>query len=112
MKRCARCDRETEKVVRGLCHSCYQWARTNGKIEEYPLKRRPLSRSWRAKYDPDAIDEVVVRRILSGEWGLKANPSEKREVCRLWTARGGSLRTLESFTGWNTTRYFRLTEAA
>ena len=49
----------------------------------------------------DAVDPVVVERILAGDWRLRANRAERAEVIRRWS---GSLNELERLTGWNVWR--------
>lgn len=58
------------------------------------------------------VDDVVVRRILDGEWKLKANPTERTEVCRRYVAAGGSTLLLSRLTGWKVERYFKVGEVA
>jgi len=52
----------------------------------------------------NAPDPVVVERILAGDWRLKANPAERREVIARWP---GTLNELERRTGWNVARIKR-----
>lgn len=52
-------------------------------------------------------DERVVERILSGEWGLRANTDERLAVLDAWLARGGTQNELERRTGWNVSRMLR-----
>lgn len=53
-------------------------------------------------------DPVVVDRILAGDWRLKANREERREVIARWA---GSDAELERLTGWNVARERRSMEA-
>ena len=57
----------------------------------------------------DALDPVVVERILAGDWRLSANRAERLEVVRRWR---GSLAELEARTGWNCHRDRRLADAS
>src|SRR5690606_1846833 len=41
VRRCARCDRNRLHIGRGLCGSCYQWARRNGHLFDYERFGRP-----------------------------------------------------------------------
>ena len=50
------------------------------------------------------MDEVVVLRILAGEYRLSANRAERAQVVRRWR---GSLSDLERLTGWGVHRYTR-----
>lgn len=54
--------------------------------------------------DGDDFDPVVVDRILSGDWQLKATPAERAEVIARWT---GTRNELERLTGWNVPRELR-----
>lgn len=56
------------------------------------------------------VDEVLVQRILDGHYKEKANPAEKREVLRRWTAGGRSAAELARFTGWRADRYFLVSD--
>lgn len=68
--------------------------------------------------DPDArpyaehtgvdVDEVVVERVLSGEWRLPTTRAEKVEISRRWYASGRSLGELNRATGWKPERYFKV----
>jgi hypothetical protein len=49
----------------------------------------------------DAIDPVVVERILAGDCRLPASKAEKAEVIARWT---GTDNELERLTGWNVAR--------
>ena len=72
----------------------------------------------------DDYDEVVVTRILSGEWRLRCTPAEKREVARrfklidpMGPLRGDewdrpNLAYLERLTGWKPERYIKQSEGA
>ena len=53
----------------------------------------------------DSIDEVVVERVLSGEWHLRASRAEREEITRRWIAAGGSIAELCRRTGWQEGRY-------
>lgn len=35
---CLRCKKETNKVIRGLCTKCYNWAYYHDCLEDYPSK--------------------------------------------------------------------------
>ena len=59
--------------------------------------------------DGDEVDPVVVERILSGDWRLKATSAERAEVVARWT---GSLNDLARLTGWKVERYGRKESAA
>lgn len=59
--------------------------------------------------DDDLPDPVVVERILSGDWRLKATSAERAEVVARWT---GSLADLARLTGWKVERYGRKESAA
>lgn len=48
-----------------------------------------------------SVDEVVVHRILTGNWTLRATKSERWEVIERWS---GSDNELERRTGWNVAR--------
>lgn len=109
--RCARCDTIGQHKGRGLCTNCYWWHWKYGGLDRYPT--RPVKGEyWRAKVNPEAVDPVIVERILGGDWRMKANPSEKAEVCRRWVRSGRSLRQLELLTGWASHRYYQLREAS
>jgi hypothetical protein len=51
-----------------------------------------------ARQDRDDVDEVVVTRILAGDWHLPANVAEKITVAARWP---GTLAELERLTGWS-----------
>jgi hypothetical protein len=53
---------------------------------------------------PDDVDEVVVERILAGDWRLRSSRAEKEAVVARWTQ---SLSDLERLTGWKPERYAR-----
>lgn len=55
------------------------------------------------------IDEVVVQRILGGDWRLPCTRAEKQAVVAAWT---GSYGDLERLTGWKTERYITHEEGA
>lgn len=57
--------------------------------------------------DADEYDQVVVARILNGDWRLPATVAEKVEVLRQWAAEGGSDNGLEKLTGWKISRDVR-----
>ncbi len=46
----------------------------------------------------DEVDEVVVDRLLGGDWSLRATRAERWEVIERWS---GSDNELERRTGWN-----------
>lgn len=50
------------------------------------------------------FDEVVVERILAGDWSLRANAAERREIVARWS---GSDAQLERYTNWNVARIRR-----
>lgn len=50
------------------------------------------------------VDEVVVLRILGGDYTLAATPAERAEVASRWP---GTLNELARLTGWKVERYFR-----
>ena len=52
----------------------------------------------------DEVDEVVVLRILAGDFTLTANRAERYEVVRRWT---GADNELERRTRWNVARMRR-----
>lgn len=63
--------------------------------------------------EDDLVDEVVVHRILNGDWRLPCTSAEKAEVCRRWFARaplqferGTGYEELERRTGWQISRYY------
>ncbi|WP_372733589.1 hypothetical protein [Nocardioides sp.] len=60
-----------------------------------------------ASQEPIDIDDVVVDRVLAGEWHLPTTKAERAEVCRRWYATGRSLTDLSRLTGWKPERYFR-----
>lgn len=49
----------------------------------------------------EAVDPVVVERILAGDWSLRANRAERLEVAARWS---GTLAELERLTSWNVFR--------
>jgi hypothetical protein len=51
------------------------------------------------------VDEGVVLRIMAGEYRVRANRSERREVVERWRAAGRSLKLLARETGWKVERY-------
>jgi hypothetical protein len=53
----------------------------------------------------DGVDDVVVERVLGGEWKIATTKAEKVEIVARWLADGGSLAELERLTGWNVHRY-------
>jgi hypothetical protein len=57
-----------------------------------------------SRFNPstDAVDPVVVQRILAGDWRLACSPAEKASVIEQWA---GPLNELERLTGWNVRRY-------
>lgn len=57
--------------------------------------------------DSDEFDEVVVDRILAGDWRLRATTVEKVEVLRRWATTGGTDNALELLTGWKISRDVR-----
>jgi hypothetical protein len=60
----------------------------------------------------DEVDEVVVERVLAGEWDLPTIIAERTEICRRWYAAGGTLYRLKQLSGWKPERYYRINEAA
>lgn len=60
-----------------------------------------------ADHVPVEVDEVVVERVLSGEWKLPTTKPEKVEVARRWYQSGRSLADLSRLTGWKEGRYFK-----
>ena len=60
----------------------------------------------------DEVDEAVVERFLSGEYDLRTNIAERREIARRWAAAGRSLAELERLTGWKPERYHKIGDAA
>jgi hypothetical protein len=63
-----------------------------------------------ARTRPVDVDQVVVRRILAGEWTLPATASERSAVARRWHDSGGSLADLARNTGWKVERYFTVND--
>lgn len=61
----------------------------------------------RPLYLGDDVDEVVVERILAGEWRLRATRAEKVEVVAQWREAGRSLAYLAAVTGWKPERYYQ-----
>lgn len=57
----------------------------------------------------DAVDEVAVQRILSGDWRAPANHAERVEVVHRWRTTGRSLSELARLTGWKPERYYTRT---
>lgn len=55
--------------------------------------------------DVHEVDEVLVQRILEGQWREPCNPAEKVAVAAAFVKRGGSLRDLGDLTGWRAERY-------
>lgn len=53
------------------------------------------------------LDEVVVARVLDGDWRLRATAAEKRAVIARWIESGRELNELERRTGWNVYRSVR-----
>lgn len=60
----------------------------------------------------DDLDEVVVQRVLAGEWRLPTTPAEKAEVARRWVAGGRSTHALKQVVGWKVERYYRKADVA
>ena len=58
------------------------------------------------------VDEAVVTRFVAGEYALRTNIAERREIARAWVAAGRSLNELMRLTGWKADRYIKLGEAA
>lgn len=52
-------------------------------------------------HDPDAVDPMVVERILAGDWRLPATHAERLAVAERWP---GPRNELDRLTGWNTRR--------
>lgn len=61
---------------------------------------------------PDDVDDVVVARVLGGDWRLPCTPAEKAEVARRFVEAGGTTNTLSRRTGWKVERYYRIGDAA
>lgn len=61
--------------------------------------------------DNTDCDDMVVERILAGDWRLKANLDQRLAVIERWTAGGQSQNSLERLTGWNVTRDLRTARA-
>lgn len=102
---CARCSRTGDHAGRGICKNCWKLLRKANALDLYPA--RPVrGNTYRPRIERHEIDEVVVLRILSGEWRLRGNPAEKAEVCRRWVATGRSLAQLAVLTGWKVERYY------
>lgn len=59
----------------------------------------PIVDKPRRRYD---VDEVVVRRIINGDWKLAADCTvgEKQAVLQRWHEAGLSVKDLERLTGW------------
>ena len=57
-------------------------------------------------------DQAVVDRFLGGEYDLRTNIAERREIARRWVAMGRSLASLERATGWKSDRYMKIGDAA
>lgn len=55
-------------------------------------------------------DQVVVDRILAGEYRLPSTRSERTEVATRWAASGRSLAELGRLTGWKPERYYRISD--
>lgn len=67
-----------------------------------PLAWEDIDAGVLAVTDGRAVfDEVVVERVLSGDWRLKCNAAERAEVVAAWTGTDGEL---ERLTGWNVAR--------
>ena len=94
------------------CRSCY--AKHRGVAPD----RQPANPTVRAVAPPtrprphDAVDEVTVQRVLSGEWSLKTTRAEKEAVAARWVAAGGSTSALAEFTGWRVDRYVHVRDIA
>lgn len=56
----------------------------------------------------NAADPIVVARIMSGEWRMKANPAERIEVITRWIELGYSQNEIGRRTGWNVDRDLKL----
>jgi hypothetical protein len=56
----------------------------------------------------EAIDWVVVHRIVHEQRACPANSAERLEVVRQWKALGRNVDHLGDFTGWGVWRYARL----
>jgi hypothetical protein len=56
----------------------------------------------------DGVDHIVIARIMSGEWRMKANPAERIEVITRWIELGYSQNEIGRRTGWNVDRDLKL----
>lgn len=61
----------------------------------------PKARPARRKNRDLDVDEVVVERILAGDWRMPARKAERLAVIARWE---GPLNELDRLTGWNTRR--------
>lgn len=62
---------------------------------------------------PDVVDEVLVDRVLSGDFGHPARAArlmERLEVAQRWSDQGGSINDLDRLAGWNIHRDRRTAE--
>ncbi|REK73671.1 hypothetical protein DX116_09105 [Aeromicrobium endophyticum] len=82
------------------CHAVYR-----GVVAE----RRPRRKDSRAH---DDVDEVVVQRVLSGDWRIRTTQAEKKAVTAKWVAEGRSVAELGRLTGWRAERYLPARDAA
>jgi ParB family transcriptional regulator, chromosome partitioning protein len=90
----ATCTHRDRRQVGGVgCGPC--WEETIRRADDTPA----------APTGAAEIDEVVVDRILSGDYKTLATRAEKVEVVRRWTAGGRSAAELARLTGWKTERY-------
>lgn len=53
------------------------------------------------------VDWVVVDRVVNHQRPCPANTAERLQIIREWTAKGRPVYDLESFAGFNVTRYIR-----
>lgn len=76
-RRCARCDRNRPNRGRGLCGSCYAWARSNGHLFDYERSNRPRA---------EVVEEVAFLLPSRGAQGVTAalgmTPGAIARACR------------------------------
>lgn len=109
MSACTDCGAAQTWICRGLCRRCHRRHERDGTLDRHP-PARPYYGGYGRRIPWD-VDEVVVERILNGDWRLFANPSERTEVCRRWVEAGRAMNELRRLTGWKTERYYKREEA-
>lgn len=95
------------KTVRRMC--THRGRKKVGGVGCGPCWEHAIRQAAGVEAVPDEIivDEVVVERILAGDYKTPCNPAEKSEALRRWAFGGKSINDLLALTGWKKAeRYF------